>query len=111
MKFKKTVSSMIGLLLLIILGGNVQAAEYNAPQGDRTGTIQAIDIGNSEVKISGRRYKVSQTVSVEIAGSYGAFTMLKQDMNVAFTYQRLDNGVLEILSMRELMPGDFFEEA
>jgi hypothetical protein len=99
------------LFAVLMLSGGAQAAQYNAPEVDRMGTIQSIDLATNSMVVEGHRYFVGQAAQVEIAGSFGAFTMLNTGMRIAFKYLRYDDGRREIFSVRELLSSEFMEQA
>lgn len=70
-------------------------ATYDISQitlGEDQGVIEELNFGQSTAMISGYLYPVSPNVKVEIAGSYGAFTMLTQGMKVRFSFLEFDDG-------------------
>ena len=88
--------------LLLMTAGTAAARDYLAPEAEAQGEIQALDFGTSSVLISGREYSVSASADVEIAGSYGAFTMLEPGMLVEFTFMHYEDGYREIIELREV---------
>jgi len=102
---------LLSLIAALSLCGVAQAAQFNAPEVDRMGTIQSIDLATNSMVVEGHRYFVIQAVEVEIGGSYGAFTMLSPGMRIAFVYLRYDDGRREIFSVRELLSSEFMEQA
>jgi len=101
----------LNTMLFMCVAMTAQGSQYNAPEVQRFGIVHEIDIANYEIIIEGYRYQVSQTAQVEIAGSYGAFTMLSPGMRVEFNYLRFDDGRKEIIRVRELMDGEVLERA
>lgn len=96
----KTLS--VWLLLSACCVMQVHAAGYSVPvQVEGQGVIHALDFEKYTILVSGRTYHVSQTVHVEIAGSYGAFTLLKQGMKVRFNYLEYSDGRNEIVQLYE----------
>ena len=67
------------------------------------GVVQAIDLPKSQMLVQGYRFWVPHTTPVSIAGSYGAFTMLKSGMRVAFTFRTHDDGIREVLELEEVV--------
>ena len=90
------------LLTMMLFGTYSHGAEYNAPEGYREGEIHSLDFGNSTMVLQGQTYHVSPTARVEIAGSYGAFTMLQPGMRIAARFLRYDNGRREIFEVVEV---------
>jgi len=101
MHYLKRIFS-VWLLLVACCVIQAQAAGYSVPvQLEGQGVIHALDFDQNRILVSGRSYDVSQTVHVEIAGSYGAFTMLKQGMKVRFNYLEYSDGRNEIVRLYE----------
>lgn len=90
------------LASLLALGGQALALEYNAPEAEGEGEIQALDFGAYDTIINGTMYTVNPNVRVEINGTYGAFTMLEEGMLVEFTFLQYSDGRREINFMREV---------
>ena len=105
------VRPLLGALLLLLAASSVQAVQYDAPRVVRSGVVQELSIATYEIIISGHRYQVSQTAEVEIAGSFGAYTLLQPGMRVTFEYLRFDDGRREIFRVRELLPNEVLEQA
>jgi hypothetical protein len=97
-------------VLLFATSVAATAAEPVAGNIERQGTIHELDYGTNTVVISGTRYTVAIDANVEIAGSYGAFTMLKTGMAVAFTFDRYADDARVISEIKELPPGVVPEE-
>ena len=91
----------IVVLLLTTIASAVYAAE--PAEGQSEGEIHALDFGNSSLIIQGSEFFVEPNVEVEIAGTYGAFTMLQSGMMVEFWYRRYDDGRRVIYEIREIM--------
>ena len=108
-----------GMLAVGVLATNV-AAETPAEDGvdfggmlsvptmlTGYGAIEQLDFDASTMVISGQRYSVSQTVKVEINGSYGAFTLLEIGMGVQFELAMYDSGqkvITEIYQTAQIVP-------
>ena len=92
----------IAILGLLLAAGQVSAQEYNAPEAEGQGEIQGLNFGTNTALIGGYDYNVSPNVRVSIGGSFGAFTMLEEGMQVEFTFLQFSDGVREILEMREV---------
>ena len=91
----------IAVLVLTALSSAVYAAE--PAEGQAEGEIHSLDFGASSLIIQGSEFFVEPTVEVEIAGTYGAFTMLQSGMMVEFWYRRYDDGRRVIYEIREIM--------
>lgn len=102
----KAIHSLICATALILMLNPVQAQEF-APEVESEGRIDMLNFGAYQARVSGYNYDVSMNVEVEIAGSYGAFTMLEEGMLVQFNYLQFDDGTRQIIEMREV---DVIEE-
>ena len=76
--------------------------DYLVFAAEGEGQIHDLSFGTNEMIIGGVEYQVSQTARVEIAGTFGAFTMLTKGMLVEFTYMHHADGRREIIEMREV---------
>lgn len=96
-------SAFIGIvaLLLLPIGAGALAAQ-GRPLADNAGTIQEIDLAAETLIIDGMLYAVAVDVSVEIGGSFGAFTMLEPGMRVYYEYLRLSDKERVVTVIREL---------
>jgi hypothetical protein len=97
----KAMLSFICTTAVVLALNPVQAQEF-APQVESQGRIDMLNFGTYEAQISGYDYDVSMNVEVEIAGSYGAFTMLEEGMLVQFNYLQFDDGTRQIIDMQEV---------
>ena len=52
--------------------------------------------------IGGLRFRFAVDARVEIAGTFGAFTMLREGMKVEYVYKRYSNSDREVVVMRQL---------
>lgn len=75
-----------GALLAIMLAASGAASAADGGK-TRLGTIQQLDFGAGSMIVDGYRYHTSPELHVEIAGSYGAFTMLQVGMKVQIVYR------------------------
>lgn len=76
--------------LLILFSSLVLAASGGfelAPEKEMDGTIQSLDYGANTMIFEGVRFHMAPGLTVEIRGSYGAFTMLEEGMNATVTYR------------------------
>jgi hypothetical protein len=91
-------------ILMIAFVGVVGAvhADYNTPEAEGAGQIHELDFGNNTMLINGYGYSVSPTVSVEIGGSYGAFTMLQKGMKIEYTYLHYADGARVVQTIKEV---------
>ncbi len=93
---------------LLLATAGAAHSQQALPVAEGQGVIQALDFEKYTVLVSGSQFDVSQTVHVEIAGSYGAFTMLKTGMKVRFNFLLHPGGRREITRMYE---DNFIEES
>jgi hypothetical protein len=96
-------SAFIGIvvLLLLPLGAGALAAQ-GRPLAEGAGTVQEIDLAAETLIIDGMIYAAAVDVSVEIGGSYGAFTMLEPGMRVYYEFLRLSDRERIVTLIREL---------
>lgn len=103
------LSQCKALLFGVLMAGAVTTAPAFAADGDRIevtqGEVQALDFGTSTSVISGVSYAVAPDARIEIAGTYGAFTMLTVGMDVEFSFRRFDDGRRVIIELEQL-PGN-----
>ena len=72
----------------------------------RQGSVEEIDASINRIVVGGVRYDVAIDANIEIAGSYGALSMVSPGMNVEVLVQRyLDNGEAHVIDLKELPPG------
>ena len=115
-KMRLSAALLGGMLAVGMLATNV-AAETSVEDGvdfggmptmlTSYGAIEQLDFDASTMVISGQRYPVSQTVKVEINGSYGAFTLLEIGMGVRFELAMYDSGqkvITEIYQTAQIVP-------
>ena len=102
------------LLTLALAGGSVLAAESNlsflAPEKTMEGTIQALDYGANTMIFQGTRIRMAPDVQVEIRGSYGAFTMLREGMKAQVTYRVISASEREAVRIVQLPDNYALEE-
>jgi hypothetical protein len=105
---------LLPVLLLLGVGladgtaARVPGASY--PTATKYGVVQELDFSRSEMIVSGTRYHVAVDVQVEIAGSYGAFTMLRTGMKIHYAYLVISPSEREIIEIREIPPNAYMEE-
>lgn len=97
------------LLFGVLIAGAVTTVPAFAADGDRVevtqGEIQDLDFGTSTTVISGVSYAVAPDAKIEIAGTFGAFTLLTVGMDVEFSFRRYDDGRRVIFELDQL-PGN-----
>ena len=91
--------------LLLSVAGFCAAAEMVFGAMARQGHIESVDYGANTLVISGTRYTVAIDARVEVAGSYGALTMLQPGMNVAFMYDYYSDKSRVVTQISELPTG------
>jgi len=100
-------------LLALLLACGSAAAETNlwAPEKTMEGTIQALDFGANTMIFQGTRIRMAPDVQVEIRGSYGAFTMLREGMKAQVTYRVISASEREAVKIVQLPDNYVLEEA
>ena len=95
---------------LCLLFGGLAYAQV-APIAETRGSIDELRFADNTMLIGGTLYSVSSAARVEIGGTYGAFTMLKEGMNVDVEFYQFNDGTREIIMIRELLRGEVVEES
>ena len=93
------------VVVLLVTGANTYAQEHNAAEGMAEGEIQGLNFGESSLTIQGYEFFIEPQATVEIGGTYGAFTMLESGMMVEYSYRRYSDGRRVIFELRELVGG------
>jgi hypothetical protein len=94
---------LAGAILIAPIAG---AAEDDFRIESRQGPVESADYGKNTMVVGGVSYDVAPDASVELGGSYGAFTMITSGMNVQILIRRyIDTGRREIIDVKELPPG------
>ena len=91
--------SVVGLSVLLLSCLSASPVMAEAPVRDKVGIIEDLDLGNNAMIVQGMRYRVAVDVEVEINGSFGAFTMLQEGMQIHYTYRvhsALDREIVKI---------------
>jgi hypothetical protein len=76
--------------ILLLLSGVAFAASLApelAPEDEMEGTIQALDFSAGTMIFQGLRFQMAPELTVQIRGSYGAFTMLEPGMKAIVTFR------------------------
>lgn len=97
-----------GLLLAgaILVAPIAGAAEDDFRIESRQGPVESADYSKNSMVVGGVSYDVAADASVELGGSYGAFTMITPGMNVEILIRRyIDTGRREVIDVKELPPG------
>ena len=100
----------VSLIVLAGLIGPVLGWSQYA-ETDRTGVIHKVELGAQSVIISGMRYRVAIDAHVEIDGTYGAFSMLREGMRVRFVCTLISPEEREIVRLETLPAGFVLEDA
>lgn len=104
MQFRKWFVRSLVLAGAILIAPIASADEFRIES--KQGVVESADFGANRIIISGVGYDVALDASVEIAGTFGAYTMLMPGMNVAFLLRRyLETGQREIIDVKELPAG------
>lgn len=105
----KTMGKTLLATLLILLSSLVLAASGSvalSPEKEMDGTIQSLDFGANTMIFEGNRFHMAPGLSVEIRGSYGAFTMLQEGMKAVVTYRVVSGSERHATSIVQL-PDNF----
>jgi len=106
-------ASWFAVALLVILASvaNFASAGVLAGEKIKTGTIQKLNFSEGSMILDGNRYHTAPELRVEIAGSYGAFTMLEVGMKVQIVY-RVESAVRrDVVEIKEIPSHVTIEEA
>ncbi len=99
------------IALLLVLGAGAAMADSEYPISTSVGVVEDIDLAAGLLIIEGLRYSVAVDAEVQIAGSYGAFSMLLPGMKVLFIYRRIALTEREIIQIRQIPPSVNIEQA
>ena len=99
------------LALLLVLGAGAATADSQYPISTSVGVVEEIDLAAGLLIIEGLRYSVAMDAEVQIAGSYGSFSMLLPGMKVLFIYRRIALTEREIIDIRQIPPSVDIEQA
>ncbi len=95
----------------MLVGAILIAPIASADDGDfriesNQGPVESVDYAENKMVVGGVSYNVAVDASVELGGSYGAFTMITPGMNVKILIRRyLTPGRPEVIDVKELPPG------
>lgn len=92
------------------LGQSGRTSDAPYPLAEGSGVVESVDYGRETMVVSGYRYGVAADVEVEIAGSYGAFTMLQPGMRIYFEYLLVSPSERWMVTIREVPDGVSVEE-
>ncbi len=99
---RRLAKQIVCFSVIALLSSSVSAQQFNPPEADGEGRIDKLNFGSNSMVVGGYDYQVSEQVEVQVNGSYGAFTMLEEEMLIEFTFQRFDDGVRRIVSINEV---------
>jgi hypothetical protein len=105
-------SLWVGVALFVALAGAVNVASAAvAAEKTKTGTIQQLNFGDGSMIVDGYRYDSTPEIRVEIAGSYGAFTMLQVGMKVQIVYRLVSGTQRDLVEITQIPDNFTIEEA
>ena len=94
---------VVGAILIAPVAG---AADEEFRIESRQGSVESVDYPANRMVVGGVAYDVAPDASVELGGSYGAFTMITPGMNLEILVRRyIDSGHGEVIDVKELEPG------
>ena len=108
MQSLKKTFPLLALLLITLIGGQLQAQEADLVEEE--GVIEQLIVASNEVIISGVTFRVAFDAEVEIRGSFGAYTMLQPGMKVFYEYRRYSPTELEIYLIEQLPDNQEIDE-
>lgn len=104
--YRKPVMAMLltlGSLLGVSEGMSAESSlSLLAPEKQMEGVIQSLDFGANTMIFQGIRFRMAPDVQVQIRGSYGAFTMLKEGMKATVTYRVISASEREAVRIEQL---------
>ena len=113
MKLLKKIFARMALTTMVLVtavtSGPVLAQDV--PEIEADGVIHEVLVETNRLIISGVRYQVAYDATVEIRGTYGAFTLLQTGMKVAFKYRAFDESTREIYEIAQLPDNSILEES
>ena len=106
MQFGKWFVCSLVLAGAILIAPIASATDEDFRIESRQGPIESADYSKNTMVVGGVSYDVAVDASVELGGSYGAFTMITPGMNVQILIRRyVDSGRREIIDVKELPAG------
>jgi hypothetical protein len=87
---------------LLALSSATLAEPFTGPEKERYGIIQELDFGANTMIFEGYRYRMAPELTVEIRGTYGAFTMLQPGMKAKVTYRLNSPSDREVVRIEQL---------
>ena len=107
MQFGKWLVRVLVLAGAILIAPIAGAADDDFRIESRQGSVESADYNANRMIVGGVSYDVAVGASVELGGSYGAFTMITPGMNVEILIRRyIDSGRREVIDVKELAPGE-----
>lgn len=102
---------VLGSSLLAIGPAAAQTADPAlAPETTMEGTIQKLEFEDSAIIFEGIRFHAAPDLVVEIRGSHGAFTMLKEGMKARITYRVVSPSFRQAVRIEQLPDNYTLEE-
>lgn len=108
---RTVLALLVTLSAWLPMAATAQSARDTYPMSSHAGVVEAVDYAASTMVVGGYRYGVATDVEVEIGGSYGAFTLLRPGMRIAFDYLHISGSERLIVLVRELPDGVVLDEA
>ena len=109
MRFRN-VRFAITLCVMLASVANAATAATVAEK-TKTGTIQELNFADGSMIVDGYRYYSVPDTRVEIAGSYGAFTMLQVGMKVQIVYRLVSAVRRDVVEITQIPDGFMIEAA
>ncbi len=103
-RFGKATFLGVALAGAICIAPVASADEFRIES--RQGPVEQIDASGNHIVVAGVGYDVAVDANVEVAGSYGALSMVSPGMNVEVLVRRyLDTGDAQVIDLKELPRG------
>ncbi len=105
-QFCRRIAHRCLLVVATLIAPIAGAAEDDFRIESRQGPVESLDATSNRIVVGGVSYDVALDASVELGGSYGAFTMITPGMNVQILVKRyVDTGRREVIDVKELPSG------
>ncbi|MFK7916406.1 MAG: hypothetical protein AB8B93_21010 [Pseudomonadales bacterium] len=112
MKLIRMLGARAALLVALLAALGIAPAHAAGDETDQDrGQIEELDFAQGTMVIDGLLYWTGPDLRVEIAGSFGAFTMLRTGMYVDMEYRLKPGDQRELFSLKEVMQGGAAEES
>ncbi len=90
------------LLLLSVTSVAASGVVEMAPVDEMEGTIEDLDYAAGTMIFEGIRFYMAPELTVEIRGSYGAFTMLEEGMKAVVTFRVISGSERHAIRIEQL---------